>query len=325
MLTDCHIGETPTIRRRIGGGLHHVDGLHITPSGVVTSVTADTDDGEVFEFELDCLEEAGTHTIRWNGYRDENDDDPQEAREAEFRVHPTAFDEPFAKPYGIVQVTKPYRKHTGYNVNEFIQSLAFAPETGDVILVFLWNTSSNPTTMPSGQGWVQHIKQAGPPNPNIRCEVWGKRWGDIGQTDSLEWEVFNSSGIIIGWSVVVRGCAQSGTWIDAVDTVASGSAAGAITYPSVVCSGANRLVLRMASSRGEIQRTYRHGTTSEGKLREQANVYLDGEPGYANPVVFSAAESVRGAGSTGTATLTTVSLPTPYLWHTATVALLPAS
>jgi hypothetical protein len=322
-LNPVHVGCRRTFRRVIGGLPNRVDLLVRHDDGTVDPLETDLIGG-AYEVTPDTFQIPGTCTLRWNAYENLADVLPRESHEEELEVLPTAFAEPFQELYGVVQMAQPYRKHTGYFVEFFNQHLDVEPETGDVLIQFVWNTSAAATTMTAGQGWTQQIKQLGAPNPFVRTEIWTKRWGDGGQVDATDWQVFNSAGLVIGWSVVVRGCAATGSYIDALAVTSSGSDIGPITYPAVTATGANRLVLRMCSTFpvGIQVQTHRHGDTSEGHIRAQANVYVDGEPAYFNPAICSVAETIKGAGSTGTATMTT-DITGAYYWQVATIALLP--
>ena len=263
-----------------------------------------------------------TYTARWNAYRDASDTEPQESHEEEFEVAESAFEDPFLPVQGVTQWARAFRKYTAYNVNTFVQTLEHEPEAGDVLILQVWNSNGTTTVVGDGtQGWVQRAR-GNSPNVAVFTEVWTKRWGDVGQTDSLEWELTNSSGLILGWTVVVRGCPASGSYFDAAAvTSANNSTALPVTAPTVTSAGVDRLVVRLFScTHGGLHKP-RHSDPSDGRFSAQSYVWIDGEPGFISASVFSASTSIKGAGATGTATIDTIDLGASYLWHAATVAL----
>lgn len=324
-----YVGDRPTLSRPIvRTPPYRVQAIVTDPNGVDTVYNATVGASSVsFQPTTFTLGSDKPYNLRWTMWSAFGESATSKSYEEQFYVHPTRFSTPFLKPR-FTQTTIPGWKHNGWGVTTLSQMLTRTPRTGDIIVLYVWNVAASSTSTIGGgtQGWTRVWNLSN--GAGISDEIWIKRWGDVGQTDSLTWSIVNTSGVLVCWTVVVRGCLQGGSLASAVDVVSAteGNHATPITAPSVTVTGADRLVLR----------TYFTGRTPDAAIPGQVQRHItfsDGKPirigwGYGNSVnyahIVSATLSEKDAGAAGTATVVAQGV-SQYLWWANTLALKPAT
>jgi len=92
-----NIGDRPTFTRTVPGNPYRVNALIAYPDGTaIAYVTVPF--GDDYTASPPALDQAGTHTLRWNVYAESGDVYTQSADEEEFEVHPSPFADPFLEP-----------------------------------------------------------------------------------------------------------------------------------------------------------------------------------------------------------------------------------
>ena len=91
------IGDRPAFTRQVTGNPYRVNVLIIYPDGTEIAY-ATVPFGDEYTARPPTLETAGIHTIRWNVYAESGDVYTASSDEEEFKVHESAFSDPFLEP-----------------------------------------------------------------------------------------------------------------------------------------------------------------------------------------------------------------------------------
>jgi hypothetical protein len=236
--------------------------------------------------------------------------------------------------FGYVSSSNPSRKHVGYtpyinDANQLVVHLDGVPQVGDVLLTYIFHGGAPFVAYPpAGEGWVLLMRKTAAPNANNTHEIWGKRWGDAGQTDSSVVYWTSNCGISIAQVTSYRGLRRTGAFFSAVDGTASSPVlsgeGGTMRAPSVTVTGTQSLVVRLfyAFAPGPLGTI---SAPSDPSILQSRHVYLDGAPvPFANAAVAACTQSTKNAGASGQATALFSVFPASQ-WFASTVELLRAA